>query len=112
MITIGISNFKVKCVMGCFSEEREAARELFVDFKLKTDFVSQDALDATIDYTVVCKLIEKICMGQQFHLLETLVQLLVKEIVARFPKIVEGWIKVTKSAPFANCESSFVEQEF
>ena len=112
MITIGITNFKVNCIIGCFAEERKERRALLVDFKLKTNFVSVDSLEATIDYTAVCRLIETICLDQQFHLLETLVQRLTKEIVEHFPRIIEGWIKVTKPNPFANCEGSFAEQEF
>ena len=80
----------IDCVaaIGVTAEERTIRQRLSIDVEVLVDAARAaraDSLKDTIDYSRVATLVMDVCRGRDFHLIETLAELLAARILAEFP---------------------------
>jgi len=80
----------IDCVagIGVTAEERTIRQRLSIDVEVLVDAARAaraDSLKDTIDYSRVATLVMDVCRSRDFHLIETLAELLATRILADFP---------------------------
>ncbi len=109
---IGIHGLKLSCIIGCNKHERIQHQILLIDVKFVYDFtecVKSDHLYSTVDYEAVANFISKTAHSGKFHVIEALATTIACEILKKFAKIKECYIKITKPSAIENAEACFVE---
>jgi dihydroneopterin aldolase len=85
---IEIKELAVKARIGVPEEERQTPQELRIDvrYQIGAPFKNlKDRFDATIDYSVVAKEVEKLAGEGECRLVETLVAEIADHLMKRFP---------------------------
>ena len=88
MDKILISSIDCVAAIGVTAEERTIRQRLSIDVEVLVDAARAaraDSLKDTIDYSRVATLVMDVCRGRDFHLIETLAELLAARILAEFP---------------------------
>ncbi|NGX41917.1 MAG: Dihydroneopterin aldolase [Chlamydiae bacterium] len=109
--TIGFKDLRIVCILGIEDEERVKEQEIFVDFRVTTDFsnsADSDHLEDTIDYVTLAEICTRLAKENQFQLLEKYAAE-VLEAVLDNSNILEASIKVRKPKGLASAAYSFVE---
>ena len=80
----------IDCVaaIGVTSEERTIRQRLSIDVEIATDTTraaQADSLKEALDYSKVATQVMEICGSRDFHLIETVAELLAARILAEFP---------------------------
>jgi dihydroneopterin aldolase len=80
----------IDCVaaIGVTSEERTIKQRLSIDIEILVDAAraaQNDSLKDTIDYSKIATLVMEVCRSRDFHLIESLAELLAARILAGFP---------------------------
>ncbi|MFZ0564682.1 MAG: dihydroneopterin aldolase [Chlamydiales bacterium] len=99
---VKIRDYRVRCIVGVYPEERSKEQELSVDIELKwniQEVVQTDSIVDTIDYEKVAKVCRDLAKSSEFHLLETFAY---ETLSAIFDEFEVSWVKVTvkKTQPF------------
>jgi dihydroneopterin aldolase len=88
MDKILISAIDCVAAIGVTPEERTMRQRLSIDVEILTDSTKaaqNDSLRDTIDYSKVATLVMEVCRSRDFHLIETLAELLASRILSGFP---------------------------
>jgi len=88
MDKILISAIDCVAAIGVTPEERTMRQRLSIDVEILTDSskaAQNDSLKDTIDYSKVATLVMEVCRSRDFHLIETLAELLASRILSGFP---------------------------
>src|SRR5262249_17585306 len=88
MDKILVSSIDCVAAIGVTAEERTIRQRLSIDVEVLIDSARAaraDSLKETIDYSKVAILAMEVCRSPDFHLIETLAQLLATRILADFP---------------------------
>jgi dihydroneopterin aldolase len=88
MDKILISSIDCVAAIGVTPEERTIKQRLSIDVEILTDAAraaGHDSLKDTLDYSKVATLVMEICGSRDFHLIETLAELLASRILSDFP---------------------------
>jgi 7,8-dihydroneopterin aldolase/epimerase/oxygenase len=88
MDKILVSSIDCVAAIGVTAEERTIRQRLSIDVEVLVDAARAargDSLRDTIDYSRVATLVMDVCRGRDFHLIETLAELLAARILAEFP---------------------------
>lgn len=88
MDKILVSSIDCVAAIGVTAEERTIRQRLSIDVEVLVDAARAarvDSLKDTIDYSRVATLVMEVCRGRDFHLIETLAELLAARILAEFP---------------------------
>jgi dihydroneopterin aldolase len=88
MDKILISSIDSVAAVGVTPEERTIRQRLSIDVEILTDAARAaraDSLKDTLDYSKVAMLVRDVCLSRDFHLIETLAELLASRILADFP---------------------------
>jgi len=88
MDKILVSSIDCVAAIGVTAEERTIRQRLSIDVEVLVDAARAartDSLKDTIDYSRVATLVMDVCRGRDFHLIETLAELLSARILAEFP---------------------------
>jgi len=88
MDKILISAIDCVAAIGVTPEERTMRQRLSIDVEILTDSrkaAQNDSLRETIDYSKVATLVMEVCRSRDFHLIETLAELLASRILSGFP---------------------------
>jgi 7,8-dihydroneopterin aldolase/epimerase/oxygenase len=88
MDKILISSIDCVAAIGVTAEERTIKQRLSIDIELLVDSsraASTDSLKDAIDYSKVAVLVMDVCRSRDFHLIETLAELLSSRILEGFP---------------------------
>lgn len=88
MDKILISAIDCVAAIGVTPEERTMRQRLSIDVEILTDSrkaAQNDSLRDTIDYSKVAILVMEVCGSRDFHLIETLAELLASRILSGFP---------------------------
>jgi len=88
MDKILISAIDCVAAIGVTPEERTMRQRLSIDVEILTDTrkaAQNDSLRDTIDYSKVATLVMEVCRSRDFHLIETLAELLASRILSGFP---------------------------
>ena len=84
---------------GVLDEEETLGQRFYVDAVMTVDSgraLEEDLIDATVDYGVAFKVIEKIVVGERRFLIEALALEVAKALTARYPQIKRAEITVRK----------------
>lgn len=107
---IELAGLKVRCRIGVPDEERVQEQELLLDvaFTLTQDFAAmEDDLGRTIDYDMLAREIETLCVARERRLIETLAAD-VAELVLAKSGVKEARVRVRKFI-LPQCEHVAVE---
>jgi len=88
MDKILISAIDCVAAVGVTPEERTIKQRLSIDVEILTDAAraaQSDSLKDAIDYSKIATLVMEVCRSRDFHLIETLAELLAGRILAGFP---------------------------
>ena len=88
MDKILISAIDCVAAIGVTPEERTMKQRLSIDVEVLTDAVraaQNESLKDALDYSQVAVLVMEVCQSRDFHLIETLAELLAGRILAGFP---------------------------
>jgi 7,8-dihydroneopterin aldolase/epimerase/oxygenase len=88
MDKILISAIDCVAAIGVTAEERTIKQRLSIDIELSVDSAkaaANDSLKDAIDYSKVAILVRDVCRSRDFHLIETLAELLASRILEGFP---------------------------
>ena len=88
MDKIMVSSIDCVAAIGVTAEERTIRQRLSIDVEVLINAARAaraDSLKDTIDYSRVATLVMDVCRGRDFHLIETLAELLAARILAEFP---------------------------
>ena len=105
----------IDCVaaIGVTPEERTMKQRLSIDVEIATD-ISQaarsDSLKDALDYSKVATVVTEVCRSRDFHLIETVAELLAARILAEFlaPRV---RILVRKISPVLEPRVNYVSVE-
>ncbi len=105
----------IDCVaaIGVTPEERTMKQRLSIDVEIATD-ISQaarsDSLKDALDYSKVATVVTEVCRSRDFHLIETVAELLAGRILAEFlaPRV---RILVRKMSPVLEPRVNYVSVE-
>lgn len=99
MYVIRMKNCAFFARHGVHDEEETLGQRFYVDAELTVDpgdALETDSIEATVDYGVAFKVIEKIVTGERRFLIESLALAVAKALVARYPRIGRAAITVRK----------------
>ena len=85
---IVISAIDCVAAIGVTPEERTIKQRLSIDVEILTDAARaahSDSLRDALDYSRIATLVMEVCRSRDFHLIETLAELLASRILADFP---------------------------
>jgi len=88
MDKILISSIDCVAAIGVTPEERTIRQRLSIDVEILADTAraaQSDSLKDAIDYSHVAVLVMEVCRSRDFHLIETVAELLAGRILAEFP---------------------------
>lgn len=108
MEQIVIKNLKVFAHHGVLPEEKEKGQYFYVSATLETDLKEaghSDDLRDTVNYAEVTDLITCMMTGESFNLIETVADLIAKEILITYPAVRKA--EVTVSKPDAPIDAQF-----
>jgi dihydroneopterin aldolase len=83
-----ISAMDCVAAIGVTAEERTMKQRLSIDVEIVTDCAHaarSDSLKDAIDYAKIAVLVMEVCRSRDFHLIETLAELLARRILEDFP---------------------------
>ena len=83
-----ISSIDCVAAIGVTAEERTIRQRLSIDVEIVADSkkaAQHDSLKDAIDYSKIATLVRDVCGTRDFHLIETLAELLAGRILADFP---------------------------
>ena len=88
MDKIVISSIDCVAAIGVTPEERTIKQRLSIDIEVLTDSARAartDSLKDALDYSKVATLVMEVCRSRDFHLIETLAELLASRMLADIP---------------------------
>ena len=105
----------IDCVaaIGVTPEERTMKQRLSIDVEIASDIrapAQSDSLKDALDYSKVAKRVLEICRSRDFHLIETLAELLADRILQEFPAN-QVRILVRKISPVLEPRVNYVSVE-
>jgi dihydroneopterin aldolase len=108
-----ISSIDCVAAIGVTPEERTIRQRLSIDVEIATDTsrpAQSDSLKDAIDYSKVATLVADICRSRDFHLIETVAELLAARILSDFPTP-QVRVLVRKISPVVEPKLSHVSVE-
>jgi dihydroneopterin aldolase len=113
MDKILISSIDCVAAIGVTPAERTMKQRLSIDVELAVDSAKaaeHDSLKDALDYSEVAVLAMEVCRSRDFHLIETLAELLAGRILSEFPTP-QVRILVRKISPVVEPRVNFVSIE-
>ncbi|MBA2368994.1 MAG: dihydroneopterin aldolase [Candidatus Protochlamydia sp.] len=110
---VGFENLRIKCIIGALKEEREQEQDILVDLKAEVRMdacLLTDEVEETADYTALSALCCKLARENNYHLLESLANAIIKTSFELF-EIRWIWVKIKKAAAIPDANWAFVEME-
>lgn len=108
-----ISSIDCVAAVGVTTEERTIRQRLSIDIELSVDSAKPaktDSIKDAVDYAKVAVLVRDVCGSRDFHLIETLAELLASSILDGFP-IAQVRVLVRKISPVVEPRVSHVSIE-
>jgi len=98
---INIRHLPLVATIGCHPWERDIRQELRLDLELAVDAAhaaASDDLDDALDYQAVADAMTAIAAGSEFKLIETLAEILARQLIEQFGVC---WLRLRLSKPGA-----------
>jgi 7,8-dihydroneopterin aldolase/epimerase/oxygenase len=114
MDKIVITAMDCVAAIGVTAEERTIRQRLSIDVEVLTDAARaalSDSLKDTLDYSRVATLVMDVCRSRDFHLIETVAELLATRILAEFPSTPQVRVLVRKISPVVEPRVNHVHVE-
>jgi len=111
MATIRITNLKLRTVIGANDWERDIKQDVILNITIEFDAkesMASDHLKDTIDYKTVTKEIVKTVEASHFHLLEKLVDTVIK-IIMKNKKAQKTTVRIDKPGALRFADSVSLE---
>jgi dihydroneopterin aldolase len=108
-----ISSIDCVAAIGVTPEERTIRQRLSIDIEILTDAARasrSDSLKDAIDYSKIATLVMEVCRSRDFHLIETLAELLARRILDGF-RTPQVRVLVRKISPVVEPRVSHVSIE-
>lgn len=110
---IKIEDYKIHCIMGAHSYERDIEQEISLDIEMRLNFTEcaqTDSIVDTIDYTSVVQVCSDLAKARRYHLIETFAFETIHALNDAFSPL---WIKVRvkKKKALALAKAVIVELE-
>jgi len=108
-----ISGIDAVTAIGVTPEERTMKQRLSIDIEIWTDIsraAQQDSLKDALDYSKVAGLAMEVCRSRDFHLIETVAEVLAARILSDFPTP-QVRVVVRKVSPVLEPRVSYVSVE-
>ena len=113
MDKILISAMDCVAAIGVTPEERTFKQRLLIDVEILVDAAraaQNDSLKDAVDYSKVATLVMEVCRSRDFHLIETVAEILASRILADFPTP-QVRVLVRKISPVAEPRLNYVSIE-
>lgn len=97
--TVSLAGITLYGYHGARPEERTLGQRFVVDVDLYADLrtaAATDALEATVNYSEVYRLVAEIVEGEPVNLLETLGERIIRSVIDRFPEIEHARVRIAK----------------
>ena len=97
--TISLTGVTLYGYHGVRPEERTLGQRFVVDIDLAADLrdaAATDALEATVNYSEVYRLVAEIVEGEPVNLLETVGERIIRSVFDRFPEIEHARVRIAK----------------
>ena len=110
---IGFKKFEINCIIGELSYERIQKQSIWVDLEVEYDIAKvcqSDHIDDAVDYVALSKTCEEVALEGNFHLVETLLYHIVKNIFKKYP-IFWCCLTIEKPGGFSGETSAFLSLE-
>ena len=98
---IKIKDYRIHCIVGACTHERDQEQEILVDLELEANFaecVLSDTLVDTIDYEEIVEVCRNLAQTEKFTLIETFAY---EALNALFSKFSFSWGKISVKKPDA-----------
>lgn len=99
ILSLGISDVRVSCIIGVRPDERITEQILLVDLICRydaTEAVENDRVESGLDYTELTATIREFARDGRFGLIETLAVRLADRILEYYPAVLDGELRVRK----------------
>ena len=113
MDKILISGIDCVTAIGVTPEERTMKQRLSIDVEIDSDTAraaQTDSLKDALDYSRVATVVMEVCRSRDFHLIETVAELLAGRILADFPAT-QVRVLVRKTSPVLEPRVNYVSVE-
>ncbi len=100
-LKIALRNLRFMARHGVMAQERTVGNEFEVDVEISypfSDSIFSDNLENTVNYAEMHEIVSEE-MKTPRNLLETVVAVIMRRIIARWPSVTSGTIKIRKSTP-------------
>ena len=100
IMKISVTNFPLSLRIGHFQSERSFTREIFVSLELSLKAANPkelENLNKTIDYGAVLSFLEEKYSDSTYHLIETLLYQMARDLMEQFTLLDELKIKIEKT---------------
>ena len=111
---IRIKNATFYAYHGVFGDEQNLGGKFEVDVDIHADLssgITQDSLKKTIDYEKLYMLLQTTVTSKRYYLIETLADLILKNIMREFPQVDAITVRVRKPHPPIKGVVDYVEVE-
>ena len=108
--TIQLTGMRFYAYHGCFEEEQKIGTHFIVDVTLTYDAeaaIAGDDVEKSVNYLLVYRTIQRV-MNEPKHLIETVADLIVREIKSDFPQVQHVTVKVCKLNPPLDGKTEYV----
>lgn len=112
MGTLKIKNLRFRSRHGYHDFERIVGNNFEVDVIIQTDLKSagiSDKLDDTLDYTLVCEIVEDIMHGEPVYLVETLLATIGERILDELHAADQVEVVIRKFQPPMETQCDYIE---
>ncbi len=108
-----ISAIDCPVLIGVTPEERRSRQHLSIDIEFSTDArkpAETDSIKDAVDYARVAVVASRVCAGREFHLIETVAELIAAEVLKEFPTP-QVRVLVRKISPIQTPRTAYVSVE-
>jgi dihydroneopterin aldolase len=108
-----ISGMECLTSVGISSGEREVRQQLNIDVEFPADCrvsAKSDSIKDAVDYDLVAQTVAEVCASREFHLIETVAELIARRTLERFP-ISQVRVLVRKISPVPAPRVAYVSVE-
>lgn len=99
---LGVLGLEFRGNHGVFEEERRTGNRFRVDIEIEADIAAaaaSDALEDSIDYQEIAKIIDIVNRGRHYHLIESFAAAIVEELLRRLPLANTVCLRLSKLSP-------------
>jgi len=109
-----VQGLEVGCRIGVSADERRVARPLIIDVEAELDCrpaASSDDVHEAVDYAQLAATVAEVAAAREYHLVETLAEVLSATMLAAYPRIDAVRLRIAKRGAVASAAAVGVVME-